>query len=183
MPPDWEDPRVDPDRTIYLIWLGNALATLRRTWKALLGGDGHLEFHAYPAAIVIPPRISERKWSIFALWRPFFDTHISSSFDKYTSVPLLSFPPTLLFSSCLAACLHGGCQMDDPTDTEKLSEPSLYTYMVTVISAWLVDWLVQFGSDWNISVATDIYDPHNSNIKGVPLNFHLAPALCWIFQY
>jgi len=23
-------------------------------------------------------------------------------------------PPTLLFSSCLAACLHGGCQMEDP---------------------------------------------------------------------
>lgn len=29
---------------------------------------------------------------------------------------------TLLFSSSLAACLHGGCQMDDPEDTEQNAE-------------------------------------------------------------
>lgn len=28
------------------------------------------------------------------------------------------FQPTLLFSSCLAACLHGGCQIDEPEDRQ-----------------------------------------------------------------
>lgn len=26
---------------------------------------------------------------------------------------------TLLFSSCLAACLHGGCQIEDPEEQNK----------------------------------------------------------------
>lgn len=29
-----------------------------------------------------------------------------------------SFLPTLLFSSCFAACLHGGCQIEDPDETQ-----------------------------------------------------------------
>lgn len=35
----------------------------------------------------------------------------------------LPLPPTLLFSSCLAACLHGGCQIEDPEDTERQAAP------------------------------------------------------------
>lgn len=70
----------------------------------------------------------------------------------------LPLPPTLLFSSCLAACLHGGCQIDDPEDTETNS--TICTFMLLKVGQILQKWfsLMNYLIDLNHTVCHDYND-------------------------
>lgn len=76
------------------------------------------------------------------------------------------FKPTLLFSSCLAACLHGGCQIEEPEDQKnnKVSSQNLVTSHVH-LQCWylLFGWSVQLFV-FHLNIKVNIYILQSTNV-------------------